>query len=120
MDTPENDRAEVDARLDELIDRGGELLRACRFRSAFRVYGEVRRLARAEQRALPYLIGLFHQMDVAADLLEPMTRRELVVELIALLESEDRARLLQPDLPEEQFNNMVEFLARLKGESVSE
>src|SRR5215831_12348945 len=96
---PDRPDADLDARLGELHARAGGLLEACRFRSAFHVYGELKRLARAGHRVVPYINAVFHQMDLAQSLLEPLVTLDNAVELIALLEDEERARQLQPDFP---------------------
>jgi tetratricopeptide (TPR) repeat protein len=70
-----------------------------RARTAVRLATEMRRLARAEHRLLPYIQALFTQTNKGTRTLQdPELGREAAVELIAVLESEDRARLVQPDL----------------------
>ena len=87
----------LDDRIDALHEKAGKHLEDCLFLSAYRVYGDLKRIGKAEQRAIPYINAVFHQMDLAQSLLDPRTTRANAVELIALLEDEERARLLQPD-----------------------
>src|SRR4051794_1799921 len=102
MSTP-IDSDDVQQRLSALRETAGDFLERCHFGSAYRVYGEVRRLARGENKAIAYMLATFHQMDLSLDLIDPERAREFAVELIALLESPDRARQIQPDLPEYSY-----------------
>ncbi len=86
---------EIDRQLEQLQEQAGELIPKCQFASSSRLYGELRRRARSEQRAYPYVIGTFFQMDQAQYLLDFQTMRERAVELIALLEDEERIRQIQ-------------------------
>jgi tetratricopeptide (TPR) repeat protein len=118
MSDPEHD--DLDERIDALHEQAGEHLEACRFRSAYRVYGELKRLGKAEQRVVPYLNAVFHQMDLAQSLLEPRVTRDSAVELIALLEDEERARLLQPDFPAAQYEAEVAWMTACAYENLAE
>lgn len=108
-----NDEIEqdVDQRLEEMDNKETELNQKCYYRSAARVAREIRRVAKAEKRLLPYLGGTFTLMNHAADLLDPVVGREASVELIGLLESEDRARAIQPDLPEWEYEARVNWMS---------
>jgi len=90
---------DIDTQLQELFDKVGELSQIGHYASASRVYGEIRRLAKGEERVVEYMLATFHQADIAANLLQPAQGRDLAVELIALVESEDRARAIQANLP---------------------
>lgn len=121
MDTPEQERAEVVRRTEELQKKGGEHLRHCHFRSASRVYGDMARLARSEQLLIPYMLGTFHQMDLALDLMEPQVTREKAVELIALLESEERARYIQPEeFPAAHYEWIISWMSACAYENLAE
>ena len=85
------------AQIDELTDQ-------CKYKSAVRVANEIRRLAKSEGQLVPYIRGLFIAMNYGVSCLDPETGRDHAIELIAILENEDRARQLQPDLPEDEYD----------------
>src|SRR6516164_4025859 len=105
MNTPEHEDKDIDRRIDQMHDQAGEHLETCRFRSAYRLYGELKRIAKSEQRVVTYLNAVFHQMDLAQSLLDPRTTRDNAIALIPLLEDEERARQLQPDFPQAQYEH---------------
>jgi hypothetical protein len=105
------DNADADQRLAELFAEHDDLLERCLHRSAYRVAAEAQRLARSEQRLVPYLRASFHCMNAHQSLLDPEVGREQAVALIALLESPDRARLLQPDFPEAGYEETVAWMS---------
>lgn len=119
MDNP-SDSEDIDKRFETLRQKAGEFLDSCRFGSAYRLYGEIRRLAKSERQALHYILSLFHQMDLALDLQEPARTREMAIELIALLESEDRARQIQPDLPEPSYEHITGWMTACAYENLAE
>lgn len=94
----------IDQQLGELMERFEELDQSCHFRSSMRVAQECRRLAKAEHRLIPYLRATFHVMNCAESVLEPRVRHDLALELMSLLESEDRARAFQSDVREEEYD----------------
>lgn len=98
MDDVEAMREEGEDRLQALSSAITEAIRTCRHRSASRLAGELARLARQERKLLPYIYGLHCKTNMAAGMLDPEQGRSAAVELIAVLESEDRARQIQPDL----------------------
>ena len=100
---------DIDTRLDELDDKETAFDKQCRFTSANRIATEIRRLAKAEGRFMPYLSATFTIMNNAKSLLEPIVGREASVEMISLLESEDRARAIQPNLPEHEYEECVNW-----------
>jgi tetratricopeptide (TPR) repeat protein len=118
MSNPEHD--DLDERIDALHEKAGEHLEACLFRAAYRVYGELKRIGKAEQRVIPYLNAVFHQMDLAQSLLEPRVTRENAIELIALLEDEERARLLQPDFPVPEYEAEATWMTACAYENLAE
>src|SRR5262245_61977782 len=119
MDQPEQDD-NVEQHVRDLRQRGGDFLDTCKLQSAFRVYNEVARVAKSEQRLIPYLHGVFHQMDIALSLMEPTRTREFALELIALLESEEHARKLQPDFPETEYEYTVNWMTACAYENLAE
>lgn len=94
---------DVDDKLEELSQEITSLSEACQYRTMMRVANEARRLARVEQKLLPYLMAGFHVMNDSRNLLQPVAGREASIELITLLESEDSARQFQPNFPEEEY-----------------
>ena len=94
---------DVDDKLEELSREISSLSEQCRYRTMLRVVHEARRLARVEQKLIPYLMAGFHLMNDSRNVLQPVPGREAAIELITLLESEDSARQFQPNLPEEKY-----------------
>lgn len=121
MDHSEQDRAEVSRQLEALQDKAGQALNACHFATASRLFGDVARLSRSEGLIVPYIFGTFHQMDLALDLLRPDVAREKAIELVAILESEERARQIQPeDFPDAHYEWMVSRLSACTYENLAE
>src|SRR6266542_4870702 len=102
MSAAEHEGKDIDERIEQLHDQAGNHLEACLFRAAYRVYGELKRIAKSEQRVVTYINSVFHQMDLAQSLLAPRTTRDNAIALIPLLEDEERARQFQPDFPAPQ------------------
>ena len=100
----------IDDRLEELSAQIRELGERGHYRTMMRIAHEARRLARVEQRLMPYLTASFHVMNDSRHLLQPGVGREVAIELITLLESEDRARQFQPSLPEEDYDRTRSWL----------
>lgn len=111
---------DVDERLDALRERAGEFLDKTWHRSAYRLYGEIKRLAKSEQRAIPYLQAVFHEMDLAQTMLEPKITCERAIELITLLENEEQARRIQPDLPRQEYEGEVAWMTACAYENLAE
>jgi tetratricopeptide (TPR) repeat protein len=102
---------DIDKHLEALDAKETEFTHACLYRSSSRVAQEIRRTARAERRAIPYIYATFTIMNQAGSLLAPESGRDAAVEMIGLLESEDRARAIQPDLPEADYQRTVNHLS---------
>jgi tetratricopeptide (TPR) repeat protein len=102
---------DVDARLAELDKKETECTHSCRYRSANRIAAEIRRTAKAERRLTPYIRATFTLMNNATALLEPEVGRDASIELIGLLESEDRARAIQPDFNEGEYRSNVDWFS---------
>lgn len=101
----------VDQRLQDLFQRQSELDDKCWYRSAQRVSREIRQVAKSEGLIVPYLHACHQLMNTAQALLEPEFGCEVAIEAIALLESEEKARLIQPDLPEERYQYTVQWMS---------
>lgn len=103
MDDSLDNMGDVDHQLSMLMERAEELFLECRIRSALRVAQEARRTAKIHGRAFSYIHALFHVMRFGRGLLDPQSTREAAVELIVLLQDEEQARRIQPDLDEAQY-----------------
>jgi tetratricopeptide (TPR) repeat protein len=111
MSDAETPLEELDARLDALSTAKDRATEQCRYRTACRAAAELRRLAKAERRLHPYIWSLFTLTNSATSMLDPGQGREAAVELIAVLESEDRARQIQPDLEPAVYERTVAQLS---------
>lgn len=97
--------SDVEQRLQEIEDRISIASDRCHNRSLIRLAREGRRLARQEHRLIPYLSYSFHLINSADDVLAMKQGCEVAVEMIALLEDEERARLFQSDLPQDEYEH---------------
>ena len=102
---------DVNQQIGELMDRIGELREQCRYRSSSRISRELRRFAKAEKQIIPYLHANFYLMNDAQSLLDVETGIEAAVDSIAYLESEEKARKLQPELPEDHYYYTVNWMS---------
>jgi tetratricopeptide (TPR) repeat protein len=105
---PERD---VNQRIEELLEQVQSLHSKCLERSATRVAKELKRLAKAERRLIPYLHANFHIMNNAQSTMEVELGIETAIETIALLESEEKARQFQPDFPQDQYQETVHWMS---------
>ncbi len=99
----EDEFDDVDRRLAELESRINVAGDSCHDRTVIRLSKEGRRIARQEHRLIPYLSFSFHLINHAADVQVMKDGCDVAVEMIALLEDEDRARQFQADLPMEEY-----------------
>ena len=106
MDEPDGD---IETHLANLETKERDLNERCYFVSSYRVASEIRRTARAENRLTPYLHATFTQLNHADSLLQPEAAQKAAIEMIGLLESEDRARMIQPDFPESEHSHAVHW-----------
>ncbi|MGB9688345.1 hypothetical protein [Thermogutta sp.] len=102
-ETPQEGFESLFDKLFQLNDKGYK-------RSAFRLAEEIRRRAREEKEIIPYLYANFHSMNCAQALFDHRTGRDRAVETIALLESEEKAREIQPDLPIDEYEAVIQWL----------
>lgn len=93
----------IDRQLELLSERSEQLFLECRLQSALRVAQEARRTAKTHGRVVNYMHALFDTMRFGHGLLDPQMTREAAVELIMLLQDEEQARRIQPDLDEGQY-----------------
>ncbi len=95
---------DLDQRFEALFEQIDELTEQCQYKSAVRIASEIRRLAKSEGRLIEFIRSLFIGMNYGVSCLDPESARDQALEMIAVLENEDRARQIQPDLPEEQYD----------------
>ncbi|SIO23792.1 hypothetical protein SAMN05444166_3171 [Singulisphaera sp. GP187] len=84
-----------------------EAIARCHDRTATRLAAELKRAAKAARRLDPYVWALHTLMNHAKDLLDPEPGREAAIELIAILESEELARQIQPDIDSAEYESLV-------------
>ena len=116
----ENENSEIEEQLQQLASQAGDLIDEGKYRTSFNMFGELRLRAKRERRLVPYVLGTFHQMDQAQYLFEFQTMRERAVELIALLESEEQCRRIQPDVPLPVFEDLVYQFSSCAYENLAE
>ncbi|MEN9553972.1 MAG: hypothetical protein RLZZ232_258 [Planctomycetota bacterium] len=116
----QDDPAGIDRELTALRERARALISTCDFAGSFQLHGELRRRGRLEQRAEAYVLGTFFQMDEAQYLLDFQLMRERAIELIALLENEEKVRQIQADLPREQYDYLVYSMSSCAYENLAE
>ncbi len=97
--------------LDDLAAAKDDAIERCHYRTASRLAAEIKRKARAARRLKPYVWALHTLTNQSASLLDPEQGRESAVELIAVLESEDRARQIQPDLDMAEYESLVSWVS---------
>lgn len=108
MSEPSNTPEE---RIDDLSQRSSALADRCFTRSAQRLCRETKQIAKTERLVIPYLYANHRLMNHAQSLLEPDFGIETAIESIALLESEERARQIQADLPEGRYEHLVHSMS---------
>ncbi len=116
----QNDESQIDEQLEKLSDEAGRLIDQAKYRSSYRLFGELRQRAKRERRLYHYVLGTFHQMDQAQYLYEFQTMRERAIELIALLESEEQCRKIQPDMPLPLFEGLAYQFSSCAYENLAE
>ncbi len=117
--SPQSESA-AEQELNALQEKASRLIPQCRFASAFELFGELRRRARAEAHVVHYIWATFHQMDLAQYLLDFQQMRERAVELIALLQHEERARQIQSDLSQAQYDYLTYSMSSCGYENLAE
>ncbi|MEZ5942183.1 MAG: tetratricopeptide repeat protein [Planctomycetaceae bacterium] len=118
--TDEFDPQQVDQELEQLDEQSEEHFQNGRLRSAMQVAKDATRQSRAQGRAIHYMRGLFDQMRFGHGLLEPQTTADAAVELIALLNDEERARLIQPDLNEGHYHWVCQWMSSCAYDNLAE
>ncbi len=117
--SPQSESA-AEHELNALQEKASRLIPQCRFAGAFELFGELRRRARSESHAVHYIWATFHQMDLAQYVLDFQQMRERAVELIALLQHEERARQIQADLSQPQYDYLAYSMSSCAYENLAE
>lgn len=107
----DNDAHEIDEQLEELAEQLQDMHVRNLNKTAMQAGKELRRRARQFQRIVPYLQANFHLMNCAQSVFEPEFGADIAIESIALLESEERARQIQPDLPQDAYDYFVHWMS---------
>ena len=119
MDDPQ-DVEELDKQLEQMQEKADQLIDECHFHSSAQLSAETARLARSNGRLLPYIYGRFHQMWKAQYLLDFATEKECAIELIAVVEDEDRARAIQPDFSVPHFEQTQHWMTACLYENLAD
>lgn len=114
------DEPEIDEQLDAMRESAGDLLTRCYFRSALQRNIETARMAKGHQKLIPFIYARFHQMDQAQYVLDPKQMRECAIELIPLLEDEERARAFQSDFEDGYYEGARSWMTACLYENLAE
>ena len=106
-----DDVIDVDGQIQELIERIDDVRHRGLIATSWRLSRELKRLAKLERRVIPYLSANFYLMNDAQALHDPESGKEVAMESIALLESEELARQHQPDFPEDEYRHTVAWMS---------
>ncbi|MGQ9769597.1 MAG: hypothetical protein ACUVQG_03490 [Thermogutta sp.] len=111
---------EVLADLGQIFQRIEELTRKGYKRSAVRLAEEARRRALAHHLLIPYLHANFFVMNSAQALYDYRRGTDIAIETIALLESEEKARGIQSDLPLDEYEETIHWLTSCAYDNLAE
>lgn len=103
----EGEENEATQQLEIALQEASNLTGACRYKSAYDAYSKLRRMARREEDLYYYVLAVFYMMDSAANSLDSREHSERAIELIALLESEEQARKIDPDFSIELYESLI-------------
>lgn len=120
MDDTDDHFSEIDEQLQALSKRSEQLFLECRYRSALRISRELVHTARMQGRVLQYMYGLFDVMRLGHSLLDPQMTREAAVELIVLLQDEEQARRIQPDLNDASYHWVCNWMSACAYDNLAE
>ncbi len=106
--------------LDRLLRRVHELTERGYDRSAVQLAEEARRRAREEHFVIPYLYANFLIMNSSQSLYDYRRGTDIAIETITLLESEERAREIQSDLPLDEYEGTIYWLTSCAYDNLAE
>src|SRR6056297_1026842 len=111
---------QIQQQLEELDQKSEECFQKCQIRSAIRIAKEATRLAKSHALATHYMRGLFDQMRFGHGTLEPAATREASVELVLLLEDEEQARRIEPNLDEGHYHWLCSWMSTCAYDNLAE
>lgn len=120
MDELQDDENGIEQQLQTLSERSEQLFLSCKLRSALRISREIVHTARAHGRVMQYMYGLFDLMRFGHGLLDPQMTREAAVELIVLLQDEEQARRIQPDLDDATYHWVCNWMSSCAYDNLAE
>jgi tetratricopeptide (TPR) repeat protein len=94
----------TDQELKQLADRYRQCISDCQFRTGLQVAREWGRTAKNQHRVVDLMLALHYQAHIGLEVLDPQASRAAALELIVLLQDEEQARRVQPDLNESQYH----------------
>jgi len=89
-------------------------------RSAMKVAVEAKRFAKSHRLLMPYLHACFSITNYAQDLFEPEIGADNAMEIIALVESEEKARKFQHDYDEDHYRYTVHQISACAYDNLAE
>lgn len=120
MEDPNELSNDFDRRFEQQTEQSEKLYLECRLRSGVQLAKEYTRLARQQQRVVSYMCGLFDLMRFQHGMLAPQQVREAAVELVVLLQDEEQARRIQPDLDEAQYHWVCSWMSTCAYDNLAE
>lgn len=115
-----DDVTQIEQQLEELDRKSEEHFQKCEIRSAMRIAREATRLAKGHSLVIHYMRGLFDQMRFGHGLLDPQATREVSVELVLLLQDEEQARRIQPNLDEGHYQWLCSWMSTCAYDNLAE
>ncbi len=107
-------------RFEQQTEKAEKLFLDCHVRSAVQLAKEYTRLARQQQQVINYMFGLFDLMRFGHAMLDPKQVRNAAVELVVLLQDEEQARRIQPDLDEGQYHWVCSWMSSCAYDNLAE
>ncbi|WP_437192265.1 tetratricopeptide repeat protein [Planctomicrobium sp. SH527] len=120
MDDSHEQSDELDRQFEMRTDRAEKMFLDCHLRSAVQLAKETTRQAKQYQRANNYLYGLFDLMRFGHGMLDPVMTRDAAVELVLLLQDEEQARRIQPDLDEGLYHWICSWMSSCAYDNLAE
>lgn len=115
-----DDIGQIEQQLEELDKKSEECFQKCQIASAIRIAKEATRMAKSHSLAVHYMRGLFDQMRFGHGILNPQATREVSVELVLLLEDEEYARRVQPNLDEGHYHWLCSWMSTCAYDNLAE
>ena len=116
----QTDLDQIQSELEQLDEKSEQCFQDCRIRSALRIAREATQTAKTHGLATHYMRGIFDQMRFGHGVLDPQATRESAVELVALLEDEEQARRIQPDLDEGEYHWLCSWMTSCAYDNLAE